>query len=105
MRAMDEDDRLIEPRPADRRHQRRQRVLKGALVVLGDHLRAFDCTIRNLTEVGAKIDIETTLGIPDEFEIFVQSTNRIAPARTIWRNDHEIGIELTGPWRHHDRTI
>lgn len=102
---MDDDEKLIEPRPAERRQSRRQRVLKGALVVLGDHQRAFDCTIRNLTDFGAKISIETTLDIPDEFELYVQSTSRIAPARTVWRNDHEIGVELTGPWRSHDRSV
>ena len=102
---MDDEDKPIAPRPADRRHVKRQRVLKGALVVLGDHQRVFDCTIRNLTDAGAKISIETTLGIPDQFELFVQSSGRMAPARTIWRNDHEIGVELTGPWRSHDPTI
>jgi len=92
-------DELIPPRPSDRRQARRQRVFKGAVVLLGDGQATFDCTVRNLSDHGAKIEIEQPADVPDEFEIALPSMHRIAPAKAAWRKGHEIGVELTGHWR------
>lgn len=84
--------------PVERRRLHRNRVLKGALVVFGNHDRAIDCTIRNLSDEGAKVTLGSTIGIPDEFELLIPAEHRIAPARTIWRTEHELGLALTGPF-------
>lgn len=83
----------------ERRARHRQRVLKGALVVFGHHEHAFDCLIRNLNEGGAKLTLESTRGIPAEFELLIPAEARIAPAKAVWRNEREIGARFTGPWR------
>ena len=99
---MNGEDELIEPKTADQRRLHRHRVLKGALVVLGNRQTVFDCTVRNLNEGGAKIEMERPMYVPDEFELAVPSMNQIAPARAAWRTARTIGVELTGPWRSHD---
>lgn len=85
----------------ERRQRPRQRVLKGALLVFGDLARTFDCTIRNLTETGAKVVLASTLGTPTAFYLLIRNEGRMVPARAIWRTETEIGIEFTGPWQPH----
>ena len=85
----------------DRRHVRRQRVLKGALVVFGAFERVVDCAIRDLAEGGARLTLPTTVGIPETFHLLIPAEQKIAPARAVWRTSREIGIVLTGPWQPH----
>ncbi len=85
----------------ERRHTRRQRVLKGALVVFGDFERVVDCSIRDLSPEGARLTVPTTAGIPDTFHLLIPAEHKIAPARAAWRNNRELGIALTGPWQPH----
>jgi hypothetical protein len=100
---MNTDEKLIEPRP-ERRHERRQRVLKGALVIFCEHTQVFDCLVRNLSTDGAKLELESTVGIPSEFELLLHGEARIAPARAVWRTEKDLGINFTGPWRPYTRT-
>ncbi|MCC6734780.1 MAG: PilZ domain-containing protein [Bauldia sp.] len=88
-----------ETAPVERRHLHRNRVLKGALVVFGNHDRVIDCAIRNLSDEGAKVTLGSTIGIPDTFELMIPAEHRIAPARAIWRTERELGIALTGPFQ------
>lgn len=87
------------PRP-ERRHQPRQRALKGALIVTG-HTGAYDCVVRNLSEDGAKLTLPSTIGIPDTFSLMLPAEQRMAPARAIWRTGTEIGIAFAGPFAPH----
>ena len=86
------------PDAAERRHSHRNRVLKGALVVFGNHDRTIDCAIRNLSDEGAKLTLGSTIGVPDTFELMIPAEHSIAPARTVWRTEREIGVALTGPF-------
>ena len=93
------DEELIPPKSTNRRRDFRRRVFKGAVVLLGDGQVVFDCTIRNLSDRGAKIEVEQQSDIPDEFELALPSMHRAAPARAAWRKGRAIGVELTGQWR------
>jgi hypothetical protein len=89
------------PSPEERRHVRRQRVLKGALVIFGAFERVFDCAIRDLSDAGAKLTFQTTSGIPETFHLLIPAEHKIAPARAAWRTSRDIGIAFTGPWQKH----
>jgi hypothetical protein len=92
-----------EPRPeidgAEHRRSRRKRVLKGALVVFGNHDRTLDCTIRNLSDEGAKVSIASTIGVPETFELMIPAEHLIAPVRVVWRTERELGLALNGPFQ------
>ena len=87
------------PSADDRRHGKRQRVLKGALVVFGAHERVFDCQVRNLSDEGAKLILPSTVGIPNTFHLVIRGDQQFAPARLMWRTETEVGIAFTGPWQ------
>jgi hypothetical protein len=98
---MDLEDELIDPGPGERRRAPRHRTLKGALVVFGNHQLALDCLIRNISDGGAKISLEETLDVPEDFELLIPSEHTIVAARAVWRTGHDLGLATTGPWRPH----
>jgi PilZ domain-containing protein len=68
----------------------RQRVLKAGSIEFGGG--AFDCTIRNVSETGAALEVVTPLYIPDRFTLFVQRDQSKRPCRVIWRKQKRIGV-------------
>jgi hypothetical protein len=66
----------------------RHRVLKGAKIEFGGS--AIDCTIRNLSNAGAALDVTSPVGIPTEFTLVAESFRR--PCRVVWRKEKRIGI-------------
>jgi len=71
----------------------RHRVLKGAKIEFGGG--AIDCTIRNLSETGAALDVTSPVGIPTEFTLVAEGVHR--PCRVIWRKERRIGITFDKP--------
>ncbi|MGY4511186.1 hypothetical protein ACVIN2_004640 [Bradyrhizobium sp. USDA 3650] len=55
----------------ERRDKARHRVLKAGTIEFGGG-GAIDCTIRNLSDTGAALDVSSPVGIPDHFSLFVQ---------------------------------
>ena len=74
----------------EKRIARRNRVLKAGTIEFGGG--AIDCTIRNLSETGAAIEVVSPLYIPDRFTLFVQSDHSRRRCRVIWRKARRIGV-------------
>lgn len=68
----------------------RRRTLKaGSIEFAGSGI---DCTVRNLSETGAALDVVTPLFIPDRFTLVVQSEHLKRPCHIVWRKEKRIGI-------------
>lgn len=81
----------------DKRKIPRRRVLKEGKIVYADGLRVFDCTIRDISDNGARLLIANTLGLPDKFHLFEKSSGLLYPASIVWRQANAIGVEFDGP--------
>jgi hypothetical protein len=68
----------------------RRRVLKAGSIVFGGG--AIDCTVRNLSETGAALEVVTPLFIPDRFTLVVPSDQLKRPCHVAWRRDRRIGV-------------
>ena len=66
----------------------RHRVLKGGRIHFGGG--AIDCTIRNVSDTGAALDVASQLGIPTEFVLAIDGEQR--PCRVVWRKEKRIGV-------------
>ena len=66
----------------------RHRVLKGASIQFGGG--AIDCTVRNLSETGAALDVQSPVGIPAEFTLVTDTEQR--QCRVVWRKEKRIGV-------------
>jgi hypothetical protein len=78
----------------DRRNAVRRRVLKGAQIIFNDRLAVIDCVVRELSERGARIKVESTLGIPDSFELVLEAGS-VRNCRVAWRKPTLIGVAFS----------
>jgi hypothetical protein len=75
----------------ENRTSQRQRTLKGARIVLPNGNSTIDCTVRNLSERGAKLQVTSIIGIPDAFQLLLPNAPRRA-CQVIWRKANELGV-------------
>jgi PilZ domain-containing protein len=75
----------------ERRATPRQRVFKAGTIEFGG--TGIDCTIRNISPVGAAIDVASPVGIPHEVTLKMLSRHNVRKhCRIIWRNAKRIGM-------------
>ncbi|WIY53478.1 PilZ domain-containing protein [Devosia sp. YIM 151766] len=77
----------------DNRGSRRQRTLKGGKIVFNDGFSTFDCTIRNISDGGAKLLVASLVGIPQRFQLALDDGRRFECEMT-WHHDGEIGVKF-----------
>jgi PilZ domain len=68
----------------------RRRVLKAGSIEFGGG--AIDCTVRNLSETGAALEVVSPLYIPDSFTLVVHSEQLKRPCHIVWRKEKRIGV-------------
>jgi hypothetical protein len=68
----------------------RKRVLKTGYIVFSDNVPKLECTVRNISETGASLQVSTTIGIPTKFDVIIDGVRR--NCRSVWRTDTKIGI-------------
>ena len=77
----------------ERRSLPRHRTLKAGCIMFNQG-GGVDCQVRNLSPVGACLEVTSQLGIPDSFVLVVESDRVKAPCHVIWRTDSRIGVEF-----------
>jgi len=68
----------------------RRRVLKAGSIEFGGG--AIDCTVRNLSETGAALEVVSPLYIPDRFTLVVGTDQLKRPCRIVWQTERRIGV-------------
>jgi len=81
----------------EKRKTPRRRVLKEGKIVFADGMRVIDCTIRDMSDGGARLLIASTLGVPERFQLYQKSSGLLYPASIIWRQANAIGVRFEGP--------
>jgi hypothetical protein len=77
----------------ERRKVPRHRTLKAGLIAF-NRAATIECRVRNLSPLGACLDVAGQIGIPDEFMLFVEHEQLKKKCRVIWRNPTRLGIEF-----------
>jgi hypothetical protein len=75
----------------EHRKTQRRRVLKAGTISI-NRTAGIDCTVRNLSNAGACLDVASPLGIPDDFELVIGEDHSQQPCHVVWRSDKRIGI-------------
>jgi len=79
---------------AERRSQKRHRVLKGAIIRFNKGYGAFECVVRNLSENGAKLTFGDTSAVPVTFELKIAGDERMREAHIRWRSPDTVGVSF-----------
>ena len=78
----------------EQRRAVRHRTLKGARIVFKDERAAIQCTVRNLSDIGACLIVASPVGIPDTFHLVFDSGEPDRQCRVVWRTADRIGVEF-----------
>jgi hypothetical protein len=68
----------------------RHRVLKRGTLAFGGG--GIDCTVRNLSASGARVDIASPLGLPQNFMLVIEADQFIRRCRPVWNTDRQLGV-------------
>ena len=83
-------DSAYNARMDEHRSTPRRRILKtGSIEFAGSKIA---CTVRNLSEAGAALEVVTPLFIPERFTLVMPSEPLKRPCHIVWRKDKRIGV-------------
>jgi hypothetical protein len=77
----------------ERRKIPRHRTLKAGLIAF-NRAAAIECRVRNLSTIGACLDVASQIGIPDEFTLVIEHEGLKKKCRVIWRKPNRLGVEF-----------
>jgi hypothetical protein len=78
----------------EKRQGSRRRVLKGGKISFHQLGTSTDCTVRNLSQLGACLIVTSPVGIPDEFDLVMDSDKTPRRCRVEWRSANQIGVSF-----------
>lgn len=79
----------------EERYTRRQRVLLKGVVAWNDEFSSASCTVRDLSETGAKIQLESPAAIPANFVLHVEVGGWKAECERVWLEGLMMGVRFT----------
>jgi hypothetical protein len=74
----------------EKRAAPRYRVLKRGTLAFGGG--GIDCTVRNVSASGARVDIASPIGVPANFMLVIEADQFIRRCRSVWSNGRQIGV-------------
>jgi hypothetical protein len=75
----------------EKRRHPRQRVLKRGMLTFGGG-GGVDCTVRNISLSGARVDVASPVGIPAHFHLVIEADQFIRRGHPVWSTERQIGI-------------
>ena len=78
----------------EHRTNERRPVLKGAKIVWNRGGSVLDCTLRNVSNTGAKLEVFNAISVPDEFELRWDSNARRQNCIVVWRKLDSLGVKF-----------
>jgi len=77
----------------ERRKVARRRIYKAGSIAF-NRAAGIDCCVRNLSPLGACLQVESPVGIPDDFVLVIGSEHATHPCHVIWRMGTRLGVEF-----------
>jgi hypothetical protein len=74
----------------EKRGANRYRVLKAGTIEFGGG--AINCMVRNMSHLGAALDVGSPVGIPDHFTLVLVADGHHTSCHVVWRKQRRIGV-------------
>jgi hypothetical protein len=78
--------------PIEHRNTARRRSLRGGKIVFNQRSSVISCSIVNMSETGACLEAQSTIGIPKLFELKFEPGGEWRVCQVAWRNQRRIGV-------------
>jgi hypothetical protein len=76
----------------EQRKHPRHRTLKAGRIVFNHRFSVIDCTVRNLSDGGACLELASSVGIPESFDLTIEPDRGTRPCRVAWKSENRIGV-------------
>jgi hypothetical protein len=78
----------------EKRYTRRQPMRHSAWVAITPEQR-FGCTVADISETGARIEVNDSAKVPDSFVLMLSSNGAARRfCRMVWRKPHQVGVKF-----------
>ncbi len=74
----------------------RHRVFKAGVIEF-NRAGGISCTVRNISDGGACIEVASPIGIPEDFDLHIASDRRTVACRRVWVHDKRMGVSFRAP--------
>lgn len=75
----------------ERRKLPRRRTLKAGSISF-NRASSIDCRVRNISPIGACLEVASQIGIPDEFVLVIDIDHVTQPCHVVWRTATRMGV-------------
>lgn len=82
---------------AERRQEQRQGTLRSGKIIFNNRQSVIDCIIRDLSNGGTCLQVNSTENIPEAFELLPDGDNDSRPCQIVWMSGTRIGVEFRSP--------
>jgi hypothetical protein len=72
------------------RDTQRQNIIKVGTISFGGS--GIDCLVRNMSDGGANLEVESQTGIPSSFELVITVEHSNHHCHVVWRKARRIGV-------------
>ena len=76
----------------ERRRLPRRRTLLSAAAVHGPEQTVVACTVRDKSETGARLLVQTGASVPDVFHLIELTTGELHKVQVVWRDSAFVGV-------------
>jgi hypothetical protein len=77
----------------EKRKTVRQRVFKAGTISF-NRAAGISCTVRNISDGGACLEVATPIGIPRDFQLHITSDQVTKACQMVWTSEHRIGVSF-----------
>jgi hypothetical protein len=87
-------DSSRESKSTEARRSKRARTFLQARISYGDGAISTECTVNQLSDVGARINIAGSIALPDVFDVVIPQRGTSRRAKLVWRRDDQVGVDF-----------
>jgi hypothetical protein len=74
----------------EQQRDQRQSVMKAGTILFGGS--GIDCLVRNISDGGANLEVESLIGIPNSFDLAIDTEHSNHHCHVVWRKARRIAI-------------
>jgi len=75
------------------RSNQRRRMFKAGKIEL-NRSSVIDAKVKNISKCGAMLEVESVVGIPDDFTLFIEPDRFERSCKIVWRKPTRIGVRF-----------
>lgn len=75
----------------------RKRVLKAGTIVFNNRSSTLSCTVRDLSDTGARLRVQKGHAVPSRFELRIEVDGFEVPCTVAWKKGEDVGVVFDAP--------